>query len=133
MKAAILTILGIAIILACTSCQALRSFNASPQGQQIERSLVQLGLDVALAKGLIKPGQVVTIQNASAIITDPSGSAASKTVKLAELGIADAVATQKLNPGDALLIKTTLTAIQTLASPAPAPTTSAKSPAPVAP
>ena len=127
-------VLGVLCLLLIPSCQSLKTFgamvktfNSTPQGQAVDLSIEKLGMAVALEKGLVTPGQQVTILHTLAIVTDPNDSTVNKVLKLADVGLADEVAAGKLTPGDSLLIKTALTAVHTAVVDE---TTAAKNPPP---
>ncbi|MEZ5386472.1 MAG: hypothetical protein R3F13_13250 [Prosthecobacter sp.] len=88
------TILAILTLAALCACENFKTA-AVP--------LAELGLEVAVAKGLIKSGDAVLITKSAAIITSDED-ATRKAVSLATLGADAAVASGKLSPGDKLLI-----------------------------
>jgi len=131
-KAAAIKAMALCLFMSClVSCAALSTWLASPAGQATV-SLASLGLDVAAAKGKIAPGQVITIKQGVAVISDPTASATDKVVKLEHLGLQEAVASGKLAPGDSLIIQQATAIIQqAVETPAPAP--AAKQPVNVQP
>ena len=101
------------ILIAClcmltmSSCSTMKKIGAAlttTKAKQVELALVDVGLHVALADGVITPGDAITIGNGVAVIT--SGASNKGLVK----------------PGDALLIKDS-TAVITAAITTPAPLT----------
>ncbi len=116
-------------VLSLSSCAGAMALLANPAVDNAAISLVELGLDEAVSRGVVTPGQVVTIKKAGAVITDPNDSTISKAVKLEDIGLDVAVAAGKLNPGDSLLIKKATAIVTSAANAAP----SAKQPVSVVP
>jgi len=111
----ILSLLILPVLL--LACAGLKD-NAVP--------LTQLGLATAAAKGIIKPGDVVSIGQGIATITSDAPTSA-KVIALEHLGAQAAVDAGKLSPGDKLLIDEA-TAILVPAVVPTAPAASAKNP-----
>lgn len=112
-----------AITCLLCSCAGLVSFLASPAGQTVVQ-LSALGLELAAAKGKIKPGDSIALQKGLAIVTSPD-TATVKTFKLAEIGLQAAVDRGLVKPGDAILIQQA----EAIIKPAVIAMTSAKAPA----
>ena len=94
-------------LLTLPSCSTMKKIGAAlstPQAQKVELALLDIGMHVALADGVITPGDLVTIGNGVAVITS-GDTTISKTVKLAKLGLDTAEAKGVVKPGDTLLIK----------------------------
>ena len=107
------------ILIAClcmlglSSCSTMKKIGAAlstPQAKQVELALVDVGMHVALADGVITPGDVVTIGNGVAVVTSGS-STISKVMALSDLGLKAAVNKGLVKPGDAMLIKDSTTLI----------------------
>ena len=118
------------ILIAClcmltmSSCSTMKKIGAAlttTKAKQVELALVDVGLHVALADGVITPGDAITIGNGVAVITS-GASTVSKVVALGDLGLKAAVNKGLVKPGDALLIKDS-TAVITAAITTPAPLT----------
>ena len=114
-------------VLTLSSCAGALALLANPAVDSMAISLVELGLDEAVSKGVVTPGQVVTIKKAGAVITDPNDSTVNKAVKLEDIGLDVAVAAGKLSPGDSLFIKDATAVVQKAVTPG------AKQPVKVAP
>lgn len=85
------------------SCAGVTGWLASPAGQTTMQ-LAELGLDVAAAKGKIKPGDKIAIKQGLAVVSSPD-TATVKAFKLADLGLAAAVDRGLVKPGDAIVIQ----------------------------
>lgn len=92
------------LCLLSLSCAPLTAFMASNAGQATV-SLIDLGLNVAAAKGKISTGDNVAIQRGLAIVTNPAEPTSVKVFSLAELGLQAAVARGAIKQGDALIIQ----------------------------
>ena len=97
-------LLGMLCLLSLSSC----AFLASPAGV----ALTQLGLNLAVERGKVSQGDVVTIQRGLAIVTNPEDSTVMKVFDLTELGLGDAVRKGKLKTGDSVLIQDAMAIIQ---------------------
>lgn len=117
-----------ALLCQLCSCAGLSSFLASPAGQTTVQ-LAELGLDVAAAKGKIKPGDAIAIKSGLAVVTSPDTSAV-KAFKLSDIGLQAAVERGLVKPGDAILIQQAAAIITPAVV---APTTSGKVPAVITP
>lgn len=91
-------------MLSLASCAGMAAFMASNAGQATV-SLIDLGLNVAAAKGKISTGDNVAIQRGLAIVTNPADPTSVKVFSLAELGLQAAVARGAIKQGDALIIQ----------------------------
>jgi hypothetical protein len=91
-------------MLSLASCAGVTAFMASNAGQATV-SLIDLGLNVAAAKGKISTGDNVAIQRGLAIVTNPADPTSVKVFSLAELGLQAAVARGAIKQGDALIIQ----------------------------
>lgn len=100
----------LALLLAFVASSCTNSPDLSGIGKVVV-PLASVGLNIAAARGAIKPGDLVTIAKTYAVITSP-GTLESKIVPLAELGLQEAVDRGKIKPGEALIIQDGLTAIK---------------------
>ena len=94
-------------LLTLPSCVTMKKIGAAlstPQAKQVELALVDVGMHIALADGVITPGDVVTIGNGEAVVTS-GDTTISKVVKLSKLGLDTAVSKGLVKPGDAVLVK----------------------------
>ena len=129
---------GVVITCLCalqfTSCTGLLVALSNPAVDTAIVSLAEIGLERAVAKKVVTPGQSIAIQNSLAVITDPKDSTLNKVVKLEAVGLDAAYAAGKINEGDVIAVKQATAIITTMAAAARAPAApAAKQPVKVAP
>ncbi len=126
---AIRALMACLFILSLSSCAGVMAWLASPAGQ-VTIGLAELGVKEAIAHGKISEGDVVTIKQATAIVTNQTTPTKEKVFKLADLGLDAAVAKGVVQPGDSVLIQEATAIIQSAVVPA---VPSAKQPVNVSP
>lgn len=97
-------------MLLMSSCAGWTKFMASPTGK-FTVALTKIGLDVAMERNQISPGNIVQVNKALAVVTDPSNQANDMVYKLEEIGLDTAVANGLVKDGDVLTIKSKDTAV----------------------
>lgn len=112
-------------LLMLSSCAQWTRFIGSPTGNAT-LALAELGLDVAMARQQISPGNVVQINKALAVVTDPNNSRNDMVYKLGEIGLDAAAEKGLVKDGDLLIIQKATAIIQSAVYSTPA--ASAKNP-----
>lgn len=107
-------ILTASLMLALCSCQSTALLDKALK-------LGELGLTYYVARGDLKPGDVITISRGLAIVRSP-GNLEDKTYALAELGLEEAVRRGLVKEGEQIVIDQAMAIIREPGIPAAVPT-----------
>lgn len=95
-------ILAAVTCLLC-SCAGLTAFLASPAGQTVMK-FADAGLEIAVASGKVKSGDVIAFEKGWAVVTSKSSNS-SKVFSLAALGLTRAIEGGYIKTSDSIIVQ----------------------------
>lgn len=114
-------------LLMLSSCAQWTQFMSSPTGKTTV-ALSKLGLDLALERNQVSPGNIIQINKALAVVTDPSNRANDMVYKLGEIGLDAAINNKLVKDGDVLTIQKATAIIESAVDAPAVPAVSGKNP-----